>query len=134
MFQVFPDVHQVATTKSCKSTLQYSTMTCRKIHHFYSFLDVTSYKPSFIRGGFHSSPLLWQLDDRNALHYAAGCGCLEVCEALLRHPQLNFQAELFIFEVCLGVIGCVDLHRGIISGIPTMDDKDSPKKRFWDNQ
>lgn len=34
-----------------------------------------------------------QLDDRNALHYAAGCGCLEVCEALLRHPQLNFQED-----------------------------------------
>eukprot|EP00435_Cladocopium_sp_Y103_P042896 s1142_g12.t1 len=35
-----------------------------------------------------------QLDDRNALHYAAGCGCLELCEALLRqHPQLNFQED-----------------------------------------
>jgi len=35
-----------------------------------------------------------QLDDASALHYAAGCGCTEICELLLRkHPQLNFQED-----------------------------------------
>jgi len=31
---------------------------------------------------------------QNALHCAAGCGCLEVCEYLLKHsPRLNFQQD-----------------------------------------
>lgn len=38
-----------------------------------------------------------QLDDASALHYAAGCGCTEICELLLRkHPQLNFQAPFLL--------------------------------------
>ncbi|CAK9031200.1 Ankyrin repeat [Durusdinium trenchii] len=55
------------------------------------------------------------LDDANALHYAAGCGCLDLCEALLRqHPQLNFQEDQYghtplLWAVRHGMAGAMQL-------------------------
>lgn len=51
----------------------------------------------------------------NVLHFAAGCGCMEACELLLRrHPRLNFQqdrkgATALIWAVRHGMVRVVQL-------------------------
>ncbi|CAE7467804.1 secG [Symbiodinium pilosum] len=63
------------------------------------------------------------LEGENALHFAAGCGSLEVCQALLeRHPELNLQEDphghtpLF-WAVRHGLVGATQLliRRGAAS-------------------